>query len=141
MTDTCFQEEITKLKTIYGEKAYPTERIKLIRREMQRFDDHEFRQIVDELIATCGSAPLLDKFRAVAGNVVSKQPELQKSDYWENVQPVCGDCKNRGVVRAVHRVNGNDYAFRCPCVSGDKRNANFTRWSWDLDAEYELQQR
>lgn len=54
-----FQEEMMRLKSVYGERLYPEERMRVIWRTFQNEPDVVFIDAVEFMIASCRSAPMM----------------------------------------------------------------------------------
>jgi hypothetical protein len=106
-----FNEEIVRLKSVYGEKSYPPERISLIWREFYYISDKDFLSAVDQLISNKRFAPMVDDFRGILSgqtrsNRLEKIDAIKKSSY-------CKLCGNTGSL-AVNKLER-----RCTCALGE----------------------
>lgn len=57
-----FSKQIDRLKDVYGEKQYPPERAALLFTPFRTMHNELFKQMVDHLIVSCRSAPILKDF-------------------------------------------------------------------------------
>lgn len=62
MTKEVFQEQMKRLENVFGERAYPAERQRVLWTTFQRVQDETFVDVVSYLIANFRSTPLLKEF-------------------------------------------------------------------------------
>ncbi len=131
MTEHEFKGQMTRLVSVYGDKAYPPERMSLIWREMKNAALYEFEAIVSELIGTCSYAPLIDKFRTAKSELFAKNScdYERKLRAWVAAQPRCPYCDNYGYITATHRVNGSIQVFGCKCDVSKRLYPKYLQWS------------
>lgn len=66
MTPIHFNSEMGRIYSLFGDKFYPSERIKLIWHSVNRLPDESFTRIVDHLISSFRQAPLPKDFKEAA---------------------------------------------------------------------------
>lgn len=62
MNDAAFRTQIDRLKEVYGEKAYPVERMKIMFNAVKAMPDYWMESSVNEFIGNHRQAPLLEAF-------------------------------------------------------------------------------
>lgn len=76
-----FDMQVNRLKDVYGDKAFPDQRIKIIWREVQDFDASWFTRVVDGLIGSERYAPLMDKFAEAASKERERIYSIEKTTH------------------------------------------------------------
>lgn len=115
-----FGEQMDRLKNVYGDKAYPKERIELIWKNVGSLSALSFSRVVDDLISSFRNAPMAQEFsealskerERTAANVI--RPDIPA---W-NAPARCWSCKDTGCFVCVHPVKPGLWAFRCACDKG-----------------------
>lgn len=122
MTPSEFKTGMDRIRNVFGDKAYPEERVDLIWQETRRLTAGEFATIVGELIAAQAAPPLIGKFREAMAYMNSKNSGIRKQERedWRNRQKPCRLCGKTGWVQAERVVDGSLYAFRCHCPCGEE---------------------
>lgn len=122
MRDDEFDTQMNRLKSVFGDKAYPDERATLLWRDVRNLSGRWLEGAVDQLIASCRQAPLSSEFGPLIGIERERVAKLEKDHAaihdWN--QPYkCEFCRDRGVYLCL--LNGDrsaPYAFRCHCPRG-----------------------
>ena len=121
MTQGEFQNQVARLKDVYGPKAYPDERVRLMWVEVSSLDGKWFEEAVSSLIASARYAPLAQEFSNYIG------AERERSWKASNVVKMfnreatysCAECKDIGVFLCVTGdLSQGKFAFRCRCPKG-----------------------
>lgn len=76
-----FDQQMARLTSTYGPRAYPDERKKLLFKEFARVDVTVFDRIVSRLIAEMAMAPMLPKFLEVAAQIRERQSDSDKKTF------------------------------------------------------------
>lgn len=94
MNNDDFQVQIKRLIETYGDKAFPSERIKLVWSEGHAYPIAAFKQICDKFIGEMRFAPTVKDFRLAYSDVREKQNANQKTkhereakEFWQNTLP------------------------------------------------------
>jgi len=133
-----FERQMDRLKSVYGDKAYPDERAELIWKEMRYLPVHQFEEIVGEMIASSAQAPMMGKFREAKQDLGRRHASEyeQRDNDWTDTQPDCHDCDKTGSIVATLNRNQTIYAFRCPCPIGERKHPKLPKWGVHLFSEY-----
>jgi len=78
MTHDTFAEQIKRLQEVYGERAFPGERQKILWATFKGLSDAEFVDAVSFLLMTYKSTPLLKEFHTAAKEVEEARKGLQR---------------------------------------------------------------
>lgn len=135
-----FINQMQRLISVYGDRAYPAERVSLLWKECSYLADYEFSDLVSELIGTCGTAPMLGKFRELTEGIRRKHAEKRKSEFeaWAEQQMSCSYCAKTGVVLARKKTDGNLCAFVCFCEIGSSSNLAYPKWTQTNSSLFEI---
>lgn len=63
MTNKTFTEQMQRIADTFGNQMYSKDRLALIWKEVQEFEDNWFVRVCDQLIGECRIPPLLPEFR------------------------------------------------------------------------------
>lgn len=127
MTFEEFQMGAAKLQRVYGEKAYPQERVEIIFRSVKYSSSKIWEETVTELIGEAMHAPPLSKIKETLYAVKKKFGE--SSDAWEGLRQQlrkleqssgCRKCFGQGVFLAMKRADPYQYQYNfiCDCHAG-----------------------
>lgn len=83
MNENEFKVEIDRLKNVYGDKSYTTERLKIMWRQVKDFRADWFKKVIDELIGTCRLPPLMTE---LAEHVARERERVWKIEKEVNAQ-------------------------------------------------------
>lgn len=131
MTDFVFKKEMQRMYSLFGEKAYPQERLWSIWKACKDLPDDSFRWIVNTFIDTCKYAPLPKEFKELAYRekvrlgIEVKEPETKRFH-----ECSCKDCGDSGNLFVVRKEQFEPWAkwprgvIRCDCEVGRKRPAS-----------------
>jgi len=75
VTKEVFQEQIKRLADVYGPKAYPSERVKVLWLTFNRVGDEQFIDSVSYLIMNFRAAPLIKEFSEVVNSAETRRKE------------------------------------------------------------------
>lgn len=116
-----FNEQINRLKTTYGDKNYPDERITAIWNETRNLDFYEFENVITRIIGAERYAPMVDKIKEYISGYQKLNYEQQKMRMEEEMAlNPCKRCGGTGFVIASHRnIPSSDFAFRCSCKAAE----------------------
>lgn len=112
MTREEFQSQMSRLIKVYGDRAYPPERMQIIWRKIQFRHPKIFESSVDALIADNAHPPLLSKIMEMLVMVGKQYPDLDKgpeTDLRDQLIEAqkrpggCDKCENWGVIRAFRK--------------------------------------
>lgn len=108
MTQEQFIAQIDRLHNVYGEKAYPKERMDVIWEKVRHTSREQFERAITQLIGECFSPPALSRILDATGTL-AKTPK-QHHDELESFK--CDGCKDRGFdfIR--------DIVTACTCLLG-----------------------
>lgn len=127
MTYQEFEPAIARLRTVYGDKAYPKERVEVIFRSVKYSSSRVWDETVTELIGEAMHAPPLSKIREVLYLV--KKRFNESSDPWqaqrEEIRGLertssCRQCYGSGTLAAHRRSDPHEhlFVFSCDCYAG-----------------------
>lgn len=129
MTEFEYGAQIDRLKAVYGDKAYPDERVSMIWKKMKWRHPDVLEMAVDQLIADNQYAPLLNKILEAAVAAERAHPELRIDPYAEvrielsnrrRESTQCHMCWGVGIITAYRKDleghPGED--LLCTCYSG-----------------------
>ena len=139
MTQQEFQSQVERLKSVYGDRAYPDERVKLLWSAAGSLPGDWFRRTVDSLIGGMRQAPVLSDFQEAIGaereRVWRSQKAAQLSAKVMDFAR-CSWCGGNGVVLARRKDDHTPWAFKCRCSNARNDNRNYPIFS-ESD-EYEV---
>lgn len=160
MTFEEFEPTIGRLRAVYGEKAFPRERVDVIFRALHYVPIQVWAETLTELIGESMHAPPLSKIREVMYIVRKRMGHAE--DMWEPVRRQiaelgmnpnpCDRCFNSGIFMAHKRTDEHAfmYCFVCDCRAGElakklpENKGKAREWSmplahdWRHDFEGEL---
>lgn len=146
MTEFEFQMGIDRLKSVYGEKAYPKERTEIIFTKVYLIKSAQWNHVVATLIASARYAPMLeDILKAARGFIeeANKGEEARRRLILEQRKAegkTCRHCDDSGLISAYKRETSYSFSFRCPdeqCIAAQLNcNKHDVRWSEDYAATY-----
>lgn len=134
-----FNEQVNRLRSVYGDKAYPDERVRLLWREVGSLSSAWFESAVSGLIQSCRQAPLAHEFSPMISDererVYRKQKEKELVTR-EITSYSCEYCKDMGVFLCIKNDDRSvPYVFRCHCARGRsdlrRKIPHYTRESAD----------
>lgn len=111
MTLDTFNQHMQRLYSLFGDKAYPPERIKRIWHYVERLPDHAMQKIIDQFVETQRNAPLPQEFRTAA-DAWTKAHGTQRAYSLYNA---CEHCDGDGYLSEVKELNGRAYSFARRC--------------------------
>jgi hypothetical protein len=124
-----FDEGMRRLKSVYGEKVFPPERVELIRRAVQYVAPEIWQATVGEVISEHMTPPNVNKIRE-ALYATRKKLNVGETDFWSDIRNqikeieksplACRHCLGSGVFGAYRTQDANRYlyTFLCVCRSG-----------------------
>jgi hypothetical protein len=133
---------MTRLTAAYGKSVYSEERAKLIWRAVESLSSAWWEKTVDEFIAYCRQAPLMDQIREKVSEERERiwgRQKHQMPKLWELPRDArCFACKDSGVVmaRAKDGTPGF-YTFKCGCPVGQSDRRAYPRWGHEWEESYE----
>jgi hypothetical protein len=127
-----FELSAGRLRTLYGEKAFPRERIEIIFRAVQYSSSKVWDEALNLIIGEHMHAPSLTKIKEALYAV--RKTHGETTDAWEPIRdrikateklPAdqnCGQCFGSGVLMAHRRADERKYlyCFGCSCPAGDE---------------------
>lgn len=137
MNNAEFVMQMQRLHNTFGDRAYPTEREKLIWAEVRYLPVEVLTRIVSELISNHRTPPMLPDFKAAKAALVGSSSQGGPSGTPLEDRAPCGLCERTGSITATKNVEGYEYeyAFRCTCPSGS-RYSGLPQWSERYESEY-----
>lgn len=126
-----FEFEMNRLKSVFGERAYPVEKRNLIFKDVRNWPITRFKGVIDEAITNMRYAPLK-----------SDMLEIYRSRFKEylgiNPNKECKFCDENGFVAAMK--GGQVWAFGChKCELGTRKRGIARRWNdSETDNGFEL---
>lgn len=136
MNKFVFEDEISRLKHIYGDRHYPDERCQMIWDEFKNCSPDEFKSVIREVIGTCATPPLLNKLRETLYSRREQNSAIYKTqeDAYLGSLPDCDFCHKRGYILTTDS-SGVPTAFRCTCQFGSIKFGRVA--AWDNRAGYQ----
>ncbi len=128
MTEYYFEEQMSRMRSLFGEKSYPKERLNSIWRTCAVLPNESFKFIVDRFVDSARTAPLPEEFKKLAYEekkrlgIEYKEPETlpsKEADCWD-----CGDSGNLFIFRKETFepwAKWGDGVIRCHCKVGRAR--------------------
>ena len=129
MTYSEFEPTIQRLRAVYGDKAFPRERVEVVYRAVKFAPLDVWLETLNELIGESMHAPPLSKIRETL-NIVRKRYGTT-DDGWdwlraeikrcESIEPICPKCHNTGVLECYKKQDPHQYRYcmACDCNIGD----------------------
>lgn len=105
-----FMIELDRLKSVYGEKAYPEERVKILWNEFKTYEIARFKKAVDFLVAENFNAPPISKIRDAMFYTPNASSALKQAPDYD-----CSWCGQSGVVTVFRKKDRAKFTLRCPC--------------------------
>lgn len=117
-----FGTQLDRLKEVYGDRAYPEARVKLIFNWSRRLHVDAFEAVVTKLIEECERTPLLGKFKEYYGQIRSTLPRSTVD---------CAYCAGSGLI--VDPKSPPPFvAYACKCVIGESVSKTVARWKGEF---------
>jgi len=112
-----FDNQIEKLRMVYGKNKYTEERTAVMFEYLGSLPIEAFEKQVKKFIAISEKAPLLNDFEMA---FMSQMTDLKKQSIETKLKgaPDCINCDNTGHVTMYDRTNGFEYAYQCTCNRG-----------------------
>ena len=119
-----FARQIDRLKSTYGDRAYPDERMKIIYNSLANYPDHYLERAVNDFIANMRQSPMLSDFVEKFSQFEVEKAEQLKANYAAMpIQKVggveCRFCNGSGY--ATVRKDNYDFCTICDCSMGAQR--------------------
>ena len=125
-----FEVEINRLRSVFGDKAMPDEKVKIIWERVKNFPQSSLTKSVDVVIAE-DHRPTLSNIGAYLGS----NPEVEKAKALANWD--CSHCGQSGFVEATNRYTKNKTAFKCSCVFGIQiQSKRIPEWHQDFSIHF-----
>jgi len=117
---TEFLPKISILQKVYGEKAYPAERVSVMWNKFKCLTYQEWSAGIDRAIASNRWAPMMPQLEDVFINEINKSAQLnRKMIVSKATNGICKHCKNTGIVMKTRARDMIEFAFRCTCPLGE----------------------
>lgn len=136
-----FINQLNRLVEVYGKEKYPKQRLALMWAWAKTLPKPIVIGVIDEAIANCATAPMLDKLKKFA------EPALANLRSWDSRRDKaldigCIHCRGDGMLLAIRRDNPNSspVAFRCNHCSNAFTiglSEGITMWSDEKKALFE----
>lgn len=121
MTNAEFITQMERLARVFGERAYPTERTRLIWEQVSWLSEVSFARIVDDFIGSSRQPPLMPEFRDAIelerARIRGQENVIPDDRPWERPH-ACGYCYDTGAMLCEKRGAPGVWAFRCACAIG-----------------------
>lgn len=148
MTQNCWIEQLRRLRSMYGEKAFPDERVRLLAKELSPLTDEQLGGVVDDIIANLNHAPTLKDFVKYAEGLLKKNYDEREKAFEREIEArrnsgkSCWYCDDVGTVSAIDKTNrhASTFAFGCPapdCIAREFKAKNATRWSESWESRFQ----
>jgi hypothetical protein len=150
MTWQEFEQSISRLKAVYGDKAYPKERVEMVYRAVKWTHLAIWEESLNEIIGDCIHPPTVSKIKEIV-NLTRKRMSID-DDPFKNLRAEirelektsqCRKCFGSGTLSAHRRDDEFQhlFVFGCDCAAGVKamllpENKNKIR-QWNLIIEKE----
>lgn len=111
--------QIERLKEVFGDKAYPEERVKSLYNAVRGLTLQNFTKIVTDLIDSKRQAPLKPDFQEAARKYLADNENRIRAEMearWAG--RACRWCGNSGAVFLTRKSNGHEFAVTCSCEWG-----------------------
>lgn len=112
MNQKQFQFQVERLKNVYGENNYKSERVMMLEKSFINLNYEDFKSAIDELISNQKFAPLKNQI-AEAVSLVTRNRS------GGSLPPGCFRCSNTGRI-FVSKPDGHSYAYACTCALGQQ---------------------
>jgi hypothetical protein len=132
MTHPLFQEQMARLRTEFGAKAFTPGREQIIAKACKNLPDANFIRIVDHMLTTQRYAPLPKDFAEAA---MRERHHIGYDDIDRRELPAipikCPWCVDGGVVEVMQKHTGEEYFARCGCSAGrDSMHQALEQFTW-----------
>lgn len=125
MTSQFFNDQIQRLSSTFGKSGFSDERVKLIWDVCAKLSDFEFKQIVNQMLATSRYAPLPEDFKTAAYGETKNRAHLK-------LVSNCKQCEGVGFFEAMcikiyhpEMEIGRHYTFMCDCAHAPRSHSNW----------------
>lgn len=123
MSKDFFNIQISRLKSTYGEKQFPRERIEMYWEKYHMVPAVDFKAAVNRLILNSRYAPMAQDFDDALYEPLLRLKEVRASEISQ--KGMCQGCKNTGRVSIKINKAHAPYSFRCYCNLGLELFPNF----------------
>ncbi len=106
-----FNEQIDRLKSVYGAKNFPNERIKSIWFAFKSFDVRDVEEGITKIIEENYLPPTMSKMK----EAIRRKREV---DMLDELRPSCHECSGTGRMMRFKQGEDVPYAFKCNCPNG-----------------------
>lgn len=152
MSPQTFEIQMKRLKQVYGERSYSSERMNLFWNEVKGVSDSAFEKWIDKKILNSIKPPMGEDFQDLARKEKSLKSHVSNIEIKTTYS--CNRCRDDGALLAKRKDDGSLWAFVCDCEFGEKshwavekqlphtKGFNVCRWkylSYEKKSEYELQ--
>lgn len=117
-----FTIQVDRLKDTFGDKAYSSERVKLLWDGVKYHPLDLFHRVVDQLILSHRQPPMISDIReclAIERERCSPESKITETD-WDQAAH-CDLCSDSGVFLCVQESTRCESAFRCQCRAGETK--------------------
>lgn len=131
MTEYGFFQNFARMKSVYGDDAFPPAREKIILERLKRLTDDEFRIVCDTVIGENRYAPTLKEFEKAAKAYLDAAFKREEYSWNQTLKDrraagqTCKTCDDSGHVSAILNENRHaaSFSFRCPvdgCIASER---------------------
>jgi len=112
-----FSEQIGRLRSVYGDRNYPDERLRLFWLSFKNIDDQKFEEAVSTAIETMKVAPLKQDLWEII-----KSARTDSGDTKRTIENGCEYCNGSGLTSYAEMRGAYEYTFsgRCRCDAFEK---------------------
>jgi hypothetical protein len=138
-----FELSAIKLKNVFGDKAYPPEKLRLIWEQLKHYSSSEWQAAVHNLILNHRYAPQMKEIEEALEQSKARSSSTQsdsiirESIIEEKNGTACSYCESFGTLVARRKdTPGTPYAFRCGfCSAADKLGLSRFIPQWNASRE------
>lgn len=122
-----FERHVAKLKSVYGERIYPDERVDTLWGSFKEMGSEEFEKLISHIINTYQRPPMPTEIKTISYVVNREFYEERKRKYQERISSgevdPCRYCENSGLLTAtwIHSETTNGFSFRCSFCNSQER--------------------
>jgi hypothetical protein len=139
ITQDEFDIGMSRLKAMFGQEVAHPMRAEIIAKAMRKLTSRQWDFVIEQLIATCRTAPVLKDFTKIAepmlqANAKTRFEEEQHMLVRRREQrQTCSKCDDVGIIQALKRgaPSASTYAFRCDqpgCMASQRAGTSTPMW-------------
>jgi hypothetical protein len=130
VTQEHYNAQMGRIYSLFGDKAFPAERLKIVWQTCKDLPDRSFTKIIDHFASSFRHAPLPKDFIEAAIRERAGMSPRRFEESAASHEPECNKCCDAGVFEVQHDKTRQIVFIRCDCEMGkDSIHRDFPQWN------------